>query len=221
MSTGATSWISNGYNERIVTYGYEDDDLFERLERAGLTRRDVDLDTVHHIPHDDLARTRHQDVVNVQAETARNKALAHSDPWSPADRMTGLDASRNRRAATRFTSRPGRAGRDRAAARGAGRIAAPFLAEAAIVRGGRLRDESARLLYRDFWRGFPGDDSAAIRTMFRALFGGLGLRKPLLVRSVFSHHHADGGADGWGPDEVVRVAFSGEAEHLDVGARRI
>jgi hypothetical protein len=75
-----------------------------------------------------------------------------------------------------------------------------------------------RLLYRDFWRGFPADDSAAIRIMFRALFGGLGLRKPLLVRSVFSHHHADGGADGWGPDEVVRVAFSGEAEHLDVGA---
>lgn len=78
----------NGYNERIVTYGYEDDDLFERLERAGVTRQDVDLDTVQHIPHDDLARTRHQDVANVQAETERNKALAHSYPWSPADRMT-------------------------------------------------------------------------------------------------------------------------------------
>jgi hypothetical protein len=78
----------NGYNERIVTYGYEDDDLFERLERAGLTRRDIDLDTVHHVPHDDLSRTRHQDVVNVQGETERNKALAHSRPWSAADRMT-------------------------------------------------------------------------------------------------------------------------------------
>jgi hypothetical protein len=78
----------NGYSERIVTYGYEDDDLFERLERAGLIRRDIDFDTVQHIPHDDLARTRYQDVVNVQGETARNKAVAHSYPWSLADRMT-------------------------------------------------------------------------------------------------------------------------------------
>jgi hypothetical protein len=81
----------NGYNERIVTYGYEDDDLFERLERSGLTRRDIDLDTVHHIPHDDLLRTRHQDVANLYLETERNKALAHSRPWSAADRMTGWD----------------------------------------------------------------------------------------------------------------------------------
>jgi hypothetical protein len=81
----------NGYNERIVTYGYEDDDLFERLEHAGPTRQDIDLDTVHHIPHDDLLRTRHQDVSDVQAETEKNKALAHSRPWSRADRMTGWD----------------------------------------------------------------------------------------------------------------------------------
>ena len=81
----------NGYNERIITYGYEDDDLFERLERAGLARRDIDLDTVHHIAHDDLARTRHQDVVNVQWETERNKALAHSCPWSAGDRMTAWE----------------------------------------------------------------------------------------------------------------------------------
>jgi hypothetical protein len=78
----------NGYNERIVTYGYEDDDLFERLERAGLARRDIDLDAVHHIAHDDLLRTRHQNVGNLYGETAANKALAHARPWSTADRMT-------------------------------------------------------------------------------------------------------------------------------------
>jgi hypothetical protein len=81
----------NGYNERIVTYGYEDDDLYERLERAGLARQDIDRDTVHHIPHDDPLRIRHQDVRDVQAETERNKALAHSRPWTMADRMTGWD----------------------------------------------------------------------------------------------------------------------------------
>jgi glycosyltransferase involved in cell wall biosynthesis len=78
----------NGYNERIVTYGYEDDDLFERLAAAGLTRRDIDLDTVHHLPHDDMLRTRNQDVVNLYAETERNKLLAHAHPWSTFDRMT-------------------------------------------------------------------------------------------------------------------------------------
>jgi hypothetical protein len=55
--------------------------------------------------------------------------------------------------------------------------------------------------------------------MFRALFGGLGLCKPVLIRSVFSHHHP-GGGEAAGPDsgEAVRVAFSGEADHLDVDA---
>jgi hypothetical protein len=79
--------------------------------------------------------------------------------------------------------------------------------------------DSPRIVYRDFWRGFPTDDGAAIRTMFRALFGGLGLRKPVLIRSVFSHHHhhrQDGGAPG--VDEMIRVSFSGEAEHLHVDA---
>jgi predicted glycosyltransferase involved in capsule biosynthesis len=82
---------ANGYNERIVTYGYEDDDLFERLEGAGLKRRDFDLDTVHHLPHDDLARTKHQDIFDVYSETERNKTLAHRHPWSAADRMTAWD----------------------------------------------------------------------------------------------------------------------------------
>jgi hypothetical protein len=76
-----------------------------------------------------------------------------------------------------------------------------------------------RLSYSDFWRGFPTVDASAIRTMFRALFGGLGLRERVVVRSVFPHHHANrDGAPVWAGDQVVRVAFSGEAHHLDVGA---
>jgi hypothetical protein len=77
-----------------------------------------------------------------------------------------------------------------------------------------------RLFYEDFWREFPTDDGAAIRTMFRALFGGLGLRKPIVLRSVFAHHHHPdrGGGDRWNADDAVRVSFSGEANHLDVDA---
>jgi hypothetical protein len=81
----------NGYNERIVTYGYEDDDLFERLQRTGLTRRDVDFDGVRHIPHPDALRTANQDVSDMQGETARNKELARAHPWSEADAMTAWD----------------------------------------------------------------------------------------------------------------------------------
>jgi hypothetical protein len=85
----------NGYNERIVTYGYEDDDLFERLERSGLTRRDVDFDTVHHLAHPDARRTVDHDVRDLQQETARNKALARAHPWSAADRMTAWELERH------------------------------------------------------------------------------------------------------------------------------
>lgn len=46
----------NGYNERLIHYGLEDDDLFHRLEVSGLQRRDLDLSTIDHIPHDDIDR---------------------------------------------------------------------------------------------------------------------------------------------------------------------
>lgn len=49
----------NGFNERIVTYGWDDDDLYERLTKAGVQRKDVDPDTIRHIDHSDLRRIEH------------------------------------------------------------------------------------------------------------------------------------------------------------------
>lgn len=46
----------NGYNERLTSYGREDDDLYDRLRASGLRRMDVDLGTMDHIPHDDCFR---------------------------------------------------------------------------------------------------------------------------------------------------------------------
>src|SRR5215471_17913060 len=85
----------NGYNERIVTYGYEDDDLFERLHRAGLTREDVDYDTLHHIPHPDALRVKHQPITDVEREILSNRRLAHAYPWTSADRMTAWNVRRD------------------------------------------------------------------------------------------------------------------------------
>ena len=42
----------NGYNEFIKIYGWDDSDLYQRLENAGLMRDDFDLDTLYHIPHE-------------------------------------------------------------------------------------------------------------------------------------------------------------------------
>lgn len=50
----------NGYSEHIVTYGRDDEDLYERLRLAAVERRDIAHDCLHHIPHGDDLRTRHQ-----------------------------------------------------------------------------------------------------------------------------------------------------------------
>jgi len=41
----------NGYNENIRTYGWDDSDLYERLNKSGLNRLDFDFDTMIHIIH--------------------------------------------------------------------------------------------------------------------------------------------------------------------------
>jgi hypothetical protein len=45
-----------GFNEFITTYGWDDDDLYARLNESGLKRICVDTRSIHHIPHDDQQR---------------------------------------------------------------------------------------------------------------------------------------------------------------------
>ncbi|WP_288930048.1 galactosyltransferase-related protein [uncultured Maritimibacter sp.] len=45
-----------GFNEFITSYGWDDDDLYRRLDEGGLTRIDVDPITIHHLPHGDAER---------------------------------------------------------------------------------------------------------------------------------------------------------------------
>ena len=42
----------NGYNELLKLYGYDDTDLYTRLENAGLRRLDFNNDYLHHIEHE-------------------------------------------------------------------------------------------------------------------------------------------------------------------------
>ena len=50
----------NGYNEYIRSYGFDDDDLYNRLQMAGLKKLDVDSNSVYHIPHENRHSSQNQ-----------------------------------------------------------------------------------------------------------------------------------------------------------------
>jgi N-terminal domain of galactosyltransferase len=91
----------NGYNERLLQYGYEDEDLYDRLERAGLTWRRCDVRFLDHIPHSDASRIARLDLRDAPPDVARastrrvvdhyvykSQDLARSRPWRAFDRRT-------------------------------------------------------------------------------------------------------------------------------------
>jgi len=51
-------FLVNGYNEFVKSYGWDDIDLYHRLENQGLKRTDFKNDTLLHLPHD--GRTSYQ-----------------------------------------------------------------------------------------------------------------------------------------------------------------
>lgn len=87
----------NGYNEYIRTYGWDDDDFYDRLVIAGYQRQDVAHDTVYHLDHDDDARLATEDTTIIpktmreelsqgtQIFIHTNRYIASLLPrWSPA-----------------------------------------------------------------------------------------------------------------------------------------
>jgi hypothetical protein len=98
-----------GYNERIVTYGWEDNDLVERMSAWGFASTTINIDTLHHIPHDDESRVANQNISHLEGErpklfswawnlgvlhrsVAANREAARNRPWSPemGDVMTSF-----------------------------------------------------------------------------------------------------------------------------------
>ncbi|CDF36354.1 unnamed protein product [Chondrus crispus] len=47
-----------GYDERIQTYGWDDEDLYNRLDKAGLKKMNISYDHVSHVKHDDSDRAQ-------------------------------------------------------------------------------------------------------------------------------------------------------------------
>lgn len=86
----------NGYNEFIQMYGWDDDDLYGRLQAQGLKRVDISNDTLHHIEHEH--RTIHQDATRAlfslpDSERAviqilMNRYISRQmEPWSSKQTM--------------------------------------------------------------------------------------------------------------------------------------
>lgn len=77
----------NGFNEYITTYGWDDDDLYDRLIENGITRQDVAAGTVSHLDHEDVARLNDR---GVERQTA----------WTDLDDSTMFKIRTNRFIAT-------------------------------------------------------------------------------------------------------------------------
>ena len=87
-----------GFNEHLTGYGWDDDDLYDRLARTGTRRTDLAPGSVHHLDHDDAARlprpaaahaTGWSDLAALPMHGIRtNRLLATLMPdWTPARRM--------------------------------------------------------------------------------------------------------------------------------------
>lgn len=80
-------WSVGGYNERIVDYGYDDEDLYERLQLAGYLRLNLSYGLIKHIPHDDTRRACKQTHLRYQM-VEQSKKIAHEQRWSAKDQGT-------------------------------------------------------------------------------------------------------------------------------------
>jgi len=77
-------WKVGGYDERIQTYGWDDEDLYERLQKvAKLERKDVSPDLVTHTEHQDSRRAR-TDVRFPAVHIDYNRLILDKlQPWRP------------------------------------------------------------------------------------------------------------------------------------------
>jgi predicted glycosyltransferase involved in capsule biosynthesis len=67
-----------GYNEYIKTYGWDDSDLYERLQKNSLEKRDILSDHIFHLQHGDIIRSNFRDL---KIEILKNMRLSQKRPW--------------------------------------------------------------------------------------------------------------------------------------------
>ena len=99
-------WNVGGYDERIRTYGYDDEDLYRRLVSTGLKRRNFSYDHVSHIGHEDACR-KQEGVKFPRAQIDLNSLVLEqlNDPWTSRSHGSvyePIDDNKSRLVATYF-----------------------------------------------------------------------------------------------------------------------
>ena len=77
------------YNEHITTYGYDDCDLYKRLEKVAKAKRLViNFNTVQHIEHSNKDRMSNQSLsfnYRLDVEIEKNRLLSEMQTWYDSD----------------------------------------------------------------------------------------------------------------------------------------
>ena len=92
--------LVNGYNERLQSYGFEDEDIYRRMQGAHIRRCEANRKLLKHIPHDMPSRLCH---INPEFAAATNMQgieinlkISEGIPWSAeTDHMTEWDIVRS------------------------------------------------------------------------------------------------------------------------------
>jgi hypothetical protein len=80
--------LVNGYNEYITTYGYDDCDLYSRLEKRGISRQLINLDKIEHIEHTHFSRVENQIVKRLDIEIEKNRLISEKIHWDRSKELS-------------------------------------------------------------------------------------------------------------------------------------
>jgi hypothetical protein len=85
--------LINGYHEGITSYGWDDDDLYDRLKDIGVNEKIFSTEKIYHIPTCESERSKHQkEFVETDPkklkdilfdEIMKNRIFAEAYPWLP------------------------------------------------------------------------------------------------------------------------------------------
>lgn len=80
----------NGYNERIINWGGDDTDIYDRLKGIGLIEIKASKETVKHIPHPEKLRTKYVPNPNLNRRVTdqTNIRISKNNPWTVLDKMS-------------------------------------------------------------------------------------------------------------------------------------
>ena len=72
-----------GYNELLTTWGYDDNDLYNRLKENNISEIEIDNDSLYHTPHGDDMRFKYQKSSrNKSLEIGKNALLTQRYTWN-------------------------------------------------------------------------------------------------------------------------------------------